>query len=84
MNFNDASKAAARWLKSQRQRGNLQLMDQPPGPSDHKDHTFVDTLLDIGEETALLAETKDIRDELNMISMVSSFRSSLSLIPLDC
>ena len=31
---------------------------------------FVDTLLDIGEETALLAETKDVRDELNMISMV--------------
>ncbi|KAF2727029.1 hypothetical protein EJ04DRAFT_517501 [Polyplosphaeria fusca] len=31
---------------------------------------FVDKLLDIGEETDLLAETKDIRDELNMISKV--------------
>lgn len=30
----------------------------------------MDTLLDIGQETSLLAETKDIRDELNMISMV--------------
>jgi hypothetical protein len=31
---------------------------------------FVDKLLDIGAETDLLAEIKDIRDELNMISKV--------------
>lgn len=31
---------------------------------------FVDRLLDIGAETDLLAETKDIRDELNMITKV--------------
>jgi hypothetical protein len=31
---------------------------------------FVDKLLDIGQETDLLAETKDIRDELNMIRKV--------------
>lgn len=31
---------------------------------------FVDELLDIGDETDLLAETKDIRDELNMIEKV--------------
>ncbi|OCK85471.1 ankyrin repeat protein [Lepidopterella palustris CBS 459.81] len=31
---------------------------------------FVDRLLDIGAETDLLAETKDIRDELNMIAKV--------------
>ena len=31
---------------------------------------FVDKLLDIGQETDLLAETKDIRDELNMIAKV--------------
>lgn len=31
---------------------------------------FVDKLLDIGQETDLLAETKDIRDELNMIEKV--------------
>jgi Mg2+ and Co2+ transporter CorA len=31
---------------------------------------FVDKLLDIGHETDLLAETKDIRDELNMIAKV--------------
>lgn len=78
MNFNDASKAAARWLKSQRQRGSLQLLSKPSGESEStKDHTFVDTLLDIGEETALLAETKDIRDELNMISMVLKHQVSI-------
>ena len=37
----------------------------------------MDTLLDIGEETALLAETKDIRDELNMISMVLKHQLSV-------
>lgn len=73
MNFNDASKAAERWLKNQRQKETLQL-NTPPGD---KDHTFVDTLLDIGEETALLAETKDIRDELNMISMVLTHQKSV-------
>lgn len=31
---------------------------------------FIDKLLDIGQETDLLAETKDIRDELNMIKKV--------------
>ncbi|CAG8958418.1 hypothetical protein HYFRA_00011095, partial [Hymenoscyphus fraxineus] len=31
---------------------------------------FIDKLLDIGQETNLLAETKDIRDELNMIRKV--------------
>ncbi|KAL8667458.1 MAG: hypothetical protein Q9202_000674 [Teloschistes flavicans] len=72
-NFNDASKDAERWLKLQRQRGNPQLK---PTPSD-RDHIFVDTLLDIGEETALLAETKDIRDELNMISMVLKHQLSV-------
>lgn len=44
---------------------------------EHDDHLgpahspeFVDKLLDIGKETDLLAETKDIRDELNMIAKV--------------
>ncbi|KAL2063410.1 hypothetical protein VTL71DRAFT_5215 [Oculimacula yallundae] len=38
-----------------------ELMRNPP---------FIDKLLDIGQETNLLAETKDIRDELNMIAKV--------------
>lgn len=71
-NFNHASTAAARWLKSQRQRGS------PANDKEFiRDHTFVDTLLDIDQETALLAEVKDIRDELNMISMVLKHQVSL-------
>ncbi|KAH8679781.1 ankyrin [Tricladium varicosporioides] len=48
---------------------------------------FIDRLLDIGEETDLLAETKDIRDELNMIKKVlddqASVLPSLELAILD-
>jgi len=40
---------------------------------------FVDQLLDIGAETDLLAETKDIRDELNMIAKV--LEDQRSVIP---
>jgi hypothetical protein len=36
----------------------------------HTDPKFIDALLAIGTETRLLAEIKDIRDELNMIRMV--------------
>ncbi|KAF2678929.1 hypothetical protein K458DRAFT_480562 [Lentithecium fluviatile CBS 122367] len=38
---------------------------------------FVDKLLDIGAETDLLAETKDIRDELNMIAKVLEDQKSV-------
>jgi Mg2+ and Co2+ transporter CorA len=38
---------------------------------------FVDKLLDIGQETDLLAETKDIRDELNMIKKVLEDQQSV-------
>lgn len=40
---------------------------------------FVDKLLDIGLETDLLAETKDIRDELNMITKILS--EQVSVLP---
>ena len=76
--FNNASVDAARWLTHQRQRVQAQFLDNPSGDSDPiRDPTFVDTLLDIGEETDLLAETKDIRDELNMISMVLKHQVSV-------
>lgn len=45
---------------------------------------FVDKLLDIGQETDLLAETKDIRDELNMISKVLDDQTSVLPDLLDC
>lgn len=38
---------------------------------------FVDNLLDIGKETKLLAEIKDIRDELNMIHKVLEDQKSV-------
>ena len=78
MKFNDASKAAARWLTNKRKSGYSQFLDTSSGEHDtKKDPSFVDTLLDIGEETALLAEAKDIRDELNMISMVLKHQVSI-------
>jgi hypothetical protein len=40
---------------------------------------FVDKLLDIGQETDFLAETKDIRDELNMIAKV--LEDQLQVLP---
>lgn len=76
--FNDASVAAAEWLTNQRSRGKSQFFNVSTHDSiTSVDPTFVDTLLDIGEETALLAETKDIRDELNMISMVLDHQLSV-------
>lgn len=79
--FNHASAQASAWLKSHRKLNRSSR--SPDGaadddqPSDEKDlylndeqPLFVDRLLDIGEETNLLAEAKDIRDELNMIRTV--------------
>ena len=72
--FNDASVAAAKVLRNSRRRRKPQFDHSSSDDDDDnnvgKDPIFVDTLLDICEETSLLAETKDIRDELNMISMV--------------
>lgn len=67
--FNDASVTAGKVLRDSRQRRKAQI-GSSGDDNDEKNPAFVDALLDIGEETALLAETKDIRDELNMISMV--------------
>ena len=68
--FNIASTAAAKFIKNSSQRHKPQD-DMPTSDSETEDNpAFVDALLDIGEETGLLAETKDIRDELGMISMV--------------
>ncbi|OKL64361.1 hypothetical protein UA08_01088 [Talaromyces atroroseus] len=38
---------------------------------------FVDKLLDIGQETDLLAEAKDVRDELNMIRTVLEYQKQV-------
>jgi Mg2+ and Co2+ transporter CorA len=68
--FNRASSAAGKWLEKHRLPRSLSLL-QEIGTRDPK---FQDALLDIGIETRLLAEIKDIRDELNMIRMVLTFQ----------
>ncbi|KAF3398385.1 Ankyrin-3 [Penicillium rolfsii] len=84
--FNHASVQASAWLKSHRKLNPLSRSSarsisgrdaaeevNPPDDEDYYDDgqpLFVDRLLDICEETDLLAETKDIRDELNMIRTV--------------
>ncbi|KAJ5767325.1 uncharacterized protein N7511_004941 [Penicillium nucicola] len=74
--FNHASVQASDWLKSHRKlNGSFsKSVDEDGLTSDYCDEDgqplFVDRLLDIGQETDLLAETKDIRDELNMIRTV--------------
>lgn len=81
--FNRASAQASRWLKSHRKLNRSARMarliddsaDENSEDDDNRVHEdgsplFVDDLLDIGRETDLLSEAKDIRDELNMIHTV--------------
>jgi len=68
--FNRASSTAGKWLKKHRLQRSLSLL-QDEG---HRDPTFQDALLDISKETGVLAEIKDIRDELNMIRMVLTYQ----------
>jgi Mg2+ and Co2+ transporter CorA len=74
--FNRASSQAAEWLKTHRRTrgGKRPAMASQAGGSKAPDHEtdprFQDDLLDIGTETQLLSEIKDIRDEINMIRTV--------------
>ncbi|KAL4787445.1 hypothetical protein BJX76DRAFT_363385 [Aspergillus varians] len=84
--FNRASAQASDWLKNHRKLSrfarrkekdvakslNKEEKRKKKNNSDELDDEplFVDNLLDIGQETDLLAEAKDIRDELNMLRMV--------------
>jgi Mg2+ and Co2+ transporter CorA len=80
--FNRSSTIAAKWLKDHRKhrgRGIL-TMASSPGENDDEDvdnPIFVDALLDIGTETELLGEIKDIRDELNIIRLVLRAQSNV-------
>jgi hypothetical protein len=58
-----ASAEASSWLKSHEQGSREQSPE------------FLDKFLDFGPETRLLAEAKDIRDELNMLSAVLNLSS---------
>jgi Mg2+ and Co2+ transporter CorA len=71
--FNRASAQSAKWLqRHQRRRMSRSALIGPPSSDyehgdEHSADQFPDALLDIGVETSLLAEIKDIRDELNII-----------------
>lgn len=70
-NFYADSREVHSWLESHRE------------PASNADYPkIVDRFLDIGNETHLLEEIKDIRDELNMISMV--LNSQKSTLPSLC
>ncbi|KAI8948388.1 hypothetical protein F4801DRAFT_557189 [Xylaria longipes] len=70
--FNRASAQSAQWLRRHRRRRTSRSaligsnVDHENADEDSADQ-FPDALLDIGVETSLLAEIKDIRDELNII-----------------
>ncbi|KAJ6191165.1 hypothetical protein N7519_001186 [Penicillium mononematosum] len=82
---------ASDWLKSHRKlNGSFSSPPKSCNGTDDKDESsnycdedgqplFVDRLLDIGQETNLLAETKDIRDELNMIRTVLEHQNNVLL-----
>lgn len=82
--FDRASYAAAKWLKTHRKsRSNRRPFSflSPNLELDHlgNDPGFQDILLDIGTETQLLTEIKDIRDELNiLITILEHQRAVLS------
>lgn len=68
--FNRASAAAGKWLKVHRRPRGFGIATEETD----RDPRFQDALLDIGVETRLLAEIKDIRDELKMIRMVLTYQ----------
>ncbi|EED21298.1 ankyrin repeat protein [Talaromyces stipitatus ATCC 10500] len=85
--FNVASAQASEWLKHHRRikRSIVENMSSKENDEDQKESDsdeesqplFVDKLLDIGQETDLLAEAKDIRDELNMIRTVLEYQKQV-------
>ena len=68
--LNPLSRSSARSVTGRDTAEETKLSDDEDYYLDDGQPLFVDRLLDIGEETDLLAETKDIRDELNMIRTV--------------
>ena len=82
--FNAASAQASDWLKNHRKLNRfarqMQKQDErlkerwlhgdDAAYYEDEEPLFVDKLLDIGQETDLLAEAKDVRDELNMIRTI--------------
>lgn len=74
-NFYKASREVHSWLQKD---DNLheKSSERTMAPVHSRYPALVDEFLDIGKETELLQEIKDIRDELNMISMVLNHQKS--------
>ncbi|XXG95297.1 hypothetical protein Hte_001558 [Hypoxylon texense] len=72
--FNQVSALSTRWLKErQKRQGHSGRTSSFPG-----EHDFVlDALLELGEESAMLNETNDIRDELNIIVMILDSQTAM-------
>ncbi|KAI0385088.1 hypothetical protein F5Y04DRAFT_205022 [Hypomontagnella monticulosa] len=73
--FNHASAQSAKWLQYHRRRRSLGRTSRltafgSPRQTEGGMEQFPDALLDIGVETSLLAEIKDIRDELSIIAVI--------------
>ncbi|QRD91476.1 ankyrin [Aspergillus flavus] len=89
--FNRASAQASDWLKNHRKLSRFARNSKTKKDVTNRDGDkqfeededevplFVDNLLDIGQEIDLLAEAKDIRDELNMIRTVLEHQQNVLL-----
>ncbi|QDS71946.1 hypothetical protein FKW77_000869 [Venturia effusa] len=83
--FNIASAQATKWLRTHRRARGSRLAPGDrlkPGEREQdydSEPVFVDKLLEIGTETKLLAEIKDIKDELRILDMV--LQSQLHVLP---
>ncbi|TPX10123.1 uncharacterized protein E0L32_001320 [Thyridium curvatum] len=80
LRFNRASDISAQLLqhnRRHRRRASRQFSRDTGGRIKEQDPLVLDALLDIGIETALLAEIKDIRDELNIIAVILDSQSSI-------
>jgi Mg2+ and Co2+ transporter CorA len=89
--FSVASLQASAWLQQRHQRpdrmlehgtkeaASANIFERFQLVDPNSDALFVDKLLDISQETMLLAEIKDIRDELNMMAII--FETQRQVLP---
>lgn len=75
--FNVASSLSGKWLRQSREQQEGAHIIAKLRKSQTTDPIFSDVLLDIGFETALLAEIKDIRDELNIITVILAAQTNV-------
>ncbi|KAH8896972.1 hypothetical protein GQ53DRAFT_713785 [Thozetella sp. PMI_491] len=72
--FYEVSELSTRWLQNRRQhQDHSGKVSSSPGEHDH----VLDALLELGEESAMLNEINDIRDELNIIEGILSSQTTI-------